>query len=198
MCIRDSAYPEELLNPVMDKVANPIVSARLGKCTIPTRAHILGIADLPALGYEHATHLSITLFRVRVERPDGDAETCVRQHFPAEIRRLAPGSSVRALAHESDPRFVVLDWRETGARMGIALTTTGTADQYAWPDEDEWPAVDAIEVRDNGRHTRRLAERRAQWSPVPAASRSRSRRGAGSTTGSRSSSASTSGAASWS
>lgn len=162
------AYPEGLLEPLADRAANPIATGRVKRCTIATRAQIVGIADLPAIGYENARHLPLTLFRVRVERPGGEAETCVRQHFPREIRRLAPGSSVRALAHETEPRFVVLDWKTTGERIGVQLSWTATLDQYAWPGPDEWPAVDAIEVRDGARRTRRLRERQASWSTVTA------------------------------
>jgi hypothetical protein len=161
-------HPEDLLEPFADTAANPIASRRLQGCTVPARAHILGIADLPSIGYEHARHLSITLFRVRVERPDGEVETCVRQHFPREIRRLAPGSSVRALAHADDRRIVVLDWKATSAATSLDLTIPGTLDQYAWPDEPEWPAAGTIEVRDVPRHAARLAERRARWTPARA------------------------------
>jgi hypothetical protein len=162
------AHPEDLLEPSLDKAVNPIATRRLEHCTIPTRAHILGIADLPAMTYEHHDWLSFVLFRLRVERPDGDVETCVRQHLPPEIRRLSPGSSLRALAHDSDPRIVVMDWKTSGERLGMKLSWPSSADQYAWPDAAEWPAVDAIEVRDTFLRTRRLVERRASWTPATA------------------------------
>src|SRR3954464_4576445 len=124
----DLMYPETLLDPAVDKAANPVVATRLPKLTIPTRGHILGIADLPAIEYEHAGSLSIVLIRVRVERPEGDAETCVRQYLPPPIRRITPGSSLRVLAHATDPRIAVFDWKETGARLGMHLSWPETLD----------------------------------------------------------------------
>ena len=174
----DLMYPETLLEPTADKLANPVVAARLSQVTIATRAHILGIADLPAIEYEHSGSLSMVLLRMRVERPDGDAETCVRQCLPEAIRRITPGSSLRALAHETDRRIAVFDWVETGARLGMKLSWPETLDQYAWPDREDWPAVDAIEVRDGIRHRGTLDRRRAEWTARTARLAGASSRGA--------------------
>jgi hypothetical protein len=161
-------HPEWLPDPVSEKITNPRVFARLRQCTIQARAHVLGIADLPALGYEHAQYLPVTLLRLRVERPGGDVETCLRTSLPPEIRGLAPGYSVRALAHEEDPRTVVIDWKATAEGLGQPLSWVKNLDQYKWPDEDDWPAAGAIEVHDDWFFRRRMEKRRAQWTPVVA------------------------------
>jgi hypothetical protein len=159
---------QHALHDPLDRAMNPIVSRRLRGCTIPARAHVLGMADLPALENQSHAPLDVVLFRLRVERPDGDAEACVRQAMPSELRRLGPGSILRARAHEEDPRVVILDWAATAEALGEPLTWPTTLEQFAWPDPDEWPAAGAIEVRDRGRHRRRLEKRRREWRPAVA------------------------------
>ncbi len=152
----------------LDRAASPIAARRVAGCTVATRAHVVAIADVPAIQYEYEA-LPVALLRLRVERPGGDAETCVRQYVPRALRRLAVGSSVRALAHPEDPRRAYVDWHETARRLGLAgIAVPDTMDQFAWPAADEWPAPGVIEVRDGGRHARRLAERRAAWRPATA------------------------------
>jgi hypothetical protein len=163
-----AAVTQPELIELPDAVDHPIVAGRLRRCTIECRAHLLGIADLPALEYQYGGITTFVLMRVRVERPDGDFETCVRQHLPTALRRLAPGSSLRALAHEEERRFVVMDWKTTAERLGIELAWPTSLDQYDWPGPEDWPALDAIEVRCDGRARRRLEKRRAEWQPARA------------------------------
>ena len=151
-----------------DKGGTPITARRLKRCTIATRAHLEGIADLPSLAYQNAGSLSVTLLRLRVERPEGEVVTCVRQSVPYDMRRVVPGSSLRALAHEDDPRIVVVDWKATGEALGVDLPPIAGRDQYKWPDQDEWPAVGMIEVRHDWQHRRRIQKRRAEWVPAGA------------------------------
>jgi hypothetical protein len=154
------ANPAELLPDLPSNVVHRGTANRLRGCTIPTRAHVVGIADLPDL--DDSIQLPVALLRLRVERPDGEAETCVRTHVPGRIARLALGSSVRALAHEQDPRIAIVDWTATGELLGRALDWEAAIEQYAWPDPGEWPAAGAIEVRDNWRHRRRFEKRRGE------------------------------------
>ena len=165
--IADAVTSPESWVDLAEDAGSPITARRLRRCTIRTRAHVLGIADLPEISYRSG-RLWVALLRVRVERPDGDAEACVRQHIPYEIRRLAPGSSLRALAHEEERHIVAVDWKATGEHLGQQLDWATGPDQYAWPDPDEWPAVDAIEVRDKWRHRRRIEKQRAEWTPATA------------------------------
>ena len=48
------------------------------------------------------------------------------------------------------------------------LPSVVNRDQFKWPDEDEWPAVGAIEVRHDWQHKRRIKKRRAEWAPAVA------------------------------
>lgn len=164
------SYPEDLFENQAERLAHPVIWGRVKDCTLETRAHVDGLADLPALVSASSTGgtsiLPVTLFRVRVERPDGDAETCVRQFLPTALLKMVPGSSVRALAHQSDPRYVMLDWRGTIESMGHAPGSDSgflSLEQFAWPDRGEWPAQGAIEIRDRPKQTRRLEERRRTW-----------------------------------
>jgi hypothetical protein len=160
--------PGELLPDLPSKLLHRGTVDRLRGCTIPTRAHLVGMADLLDLDGQGSIQLSVALLRLRVERPDGEAELCVRQHVPGGIRRLAVGSSLRALAHEQDRRIAVVDWKATAALLGRQLDWATEIEQYAWPDPDEWPAAGVIEVRDNWRHRRRIEKRRGEWQRVDA------------------------------
>jgi len=152
----------------LDRTASPIASRRVAGCTLATRAHVTGIADITGIEYEYEV-LPVTLLRLRVERPGGDAETCVRQYVPRGLLRLAVGSSLRALAHPEDPRLAYVDWHETARRLGYgSAAVPDTMDQFAWPGPDEWPAPGRLEVRDKARYTRRLEERREAWAPATA------------------------------
>jgi hypothetical protein len=163
------SFPEDLFQDQAERLAHPITWGRIKDCTLETRAHLDGLADLPALVSADSTgttHVQpVTLFRLRVERPEGDAETCVRQFLPTAFLKLVPGSSVRALAHQSDPRYVMLDWRRTleAMRADGGSGAVLSLEQFAWPDRAEWPARGAIEIRDRPKRMRRLDERRRTW-----------------------------------
>jgi hypothetical protein len=160
----EAAFPLDSLDEPLERALHPAVAERLRDCTIETRAHVEGIADLPGIQHEHGSVQPVTLFRLRVERPEGEAETCVRQFLPGAFRKLLPGSSVRALAHARDSSFAVLDWARTAERMGFELDGgSGPLEQYAWPERESWPAKGAIEIRDTRRRMRGLEERRASW-----------------------------------
>jgi hypothetical protein len=143
-------------------VLAPRASAKARACTLACEAEVTGVADLPRLelssGQGGGTEgFDVTLARLRVLRPDGEAEACVRQHVPFPARAtFAPGLRVPALAHPSERAVAILRFPETVA----------TAMQYAWPDPADWPAPGRIAVRDKGRYERRLAERRASWTPA--------------------------------
>ena len=111
----------------------------------------------------------VALLRLRVLRPDGEAEACVRQHVPPQARPpLRPGFGVMALAHDTDPAIALVDWDATAHALNHQLDWVVTAQQFKWPDADEWPPAGEIQVRDRGRYERRIAERRASWTPAQA------------------------------
>jgi hypothetical protein len=153
-----------VLQGAEDRVLAPRASARLRGCTVACEAEVTGVADLLRLelssGHEGGTAgFDVALARLRVFRPDGEAEACVRQHIPPAARAtFGPGLRLPARAHPTERAVAVLQWPETVA----------TAVQYAWPDHPDWPAPGRIEVRDKGRYQRRLAERRAQWTAARA------------------------------
>ena len=148
----------------LDSAANPGVAGKLRRCTVSCPAEITAIADVPRLWDDGSTGIDITLLRLRVDRPDGQAECCVRQHVPHAIRRLLiPGARPVVLAHEGDPSVAIVDWDATGKKWRARLSWVIEKQQYDWPDPEDWPAEGAIEVRDKGRHTKRLLERRAAW-----------------------------------
>jgi hypothetical protein len=165
---------------VADGALFPHVSVKLRKCTLACASQVTGVADLPAVDSGRPQEaFDVALMRLRVARPDGEAEACVRQHVPREVRRLlAPGASVMVLAHETESAIAAVDWDQTGQRIGAQLSTVLTAQQFAWPGRDEWPAEGEIEVHDKARHSRRLDKRRSQWAPAEAQLVSASTRGA--------------------
>jgi hypothetical protein len=168
---------ERSLHRAGDKAVHPIASRQVGGCRIPCTAEITGVADLPALHYEQYRYVDVALLRLRVRRPDGEVECCVRQHVPAAARRaLAPGATVMALAHDRDRAVAIVDWAATADRLGVRLAVLDEPGQFAWPDRDDWPAERAIEVRDRARHAQRLAERRRDWAAVTARLRDASTR----------------------
>jgi hypothetical protein len=153
------ARPEEKVEVVLD----PIVAQRLRACTLSCSAAIVGLADLPGIE-SGGRPLDVALLRLRVRRPEGDAECCVRQHIPAEIRGVVgPGAGVMVLAHEHDRAIAAVDWAATGEWIGAKLTFPSAHDQYDWPDPEEWPQRNAIEVHDVNGYRAKLDERRADW-----------------------------------
>jgi hypothetical protein len=168
---------DEAVNAFLDEadrvVFSPIAYPRAKACTIPCAAQVVGLADVPDVSYREHASMEVALFRLTVERPDGAVEVCVRDHVPLELRRsLIPGLRIRVLAHESERAYAIVDWPATSKDFGIDRPTLSrgcdTYAQYDWPDVGEWPAPGAIEVRDNWRHRRRFAERRATWTPMTA------------------------------
>jgi hypothetical protein len=142
---------------------DPAVTARLAACTVGCTAVVAGLADLPALPVG-AEALDVALLRLRVRRPEGEVECCVRQHIPPEIRaEVAPGAGVIALAHETDPHVAVVDWRATGNWIGTQLSAPSEPRQYDWPPVEEWPDSGQIEVHDVNGQREELDRRRVEW-----------------------------------
>jgi hypothetical protein len=169
----------------VDSAANPGTALKLRRCTVSCPAEITGIADLPRLsGGAGSTGgggpgIDVTLLRLRVDRPDGKAECCVRQNVPGIIRRLLiPTARPVVLAHEEDPSIAIVDWEATGKKWKVRWSWVIEKQQYDWPGPDEWPAAGTIEVRDKGRHRKRLKEQRATWRSVGARLVDASTRGA--------------------
>ena len=78
--------------------------------------------------------LEVALLRMTVRRPEGDAECCVRQHIPPEIRGVVgPGAGVMVLAHDHDRSVAAVDWTATGEWIGAKLTFPTAVEQYDWP-----------------------------------------------------------------
>jgi hypothetical protein len=142
---------------------DPIIAERLSGCTLSCAAVVTGLADLPAV--ERAGRVTeVSLLRLQVRRPEGDAELCVRQHVPPEIRGVVePGSGLMVLAHENERAVAVVDWAATGEWIGATLSFPRAVEQYDWPPPDEWPAAGSIEVHDVDGLRARLAERRGAW-----------------------------------
>jgi hypothetical protein len=140
-----------------------IIGARLAGCTLSCSAIVTGLADLPAVE-RNGRVIEVALLRLQVRRPEGDAECCVRQHVPAEIRAvLEPGSGVMALAHQNDRSVAVVDWAATGEWIGAPLSFPTDVEQFDWPPRDQWPDPGDIEVYDVDGLGERLNERRASW-----------------------------------
>lgn len=142
---------------------DPIIEERLSGCTLSCAAVVTGLADLPAME-RGGRVIEVSLLRMRVRRPEGDAEVCVRQHVPREISGVVePGSGVMVLAHVHDRAVAVVDWAATGEWIGASLTYPRGLEQYDWPALGDWPASGAIEVHDVDGFRERLAERRGAW-----------------------------------
>lgn len=143
---------------------DPEVTERLRGCRISCAAVITGLADLPALEVSGRV-LEVSLLRMTVRRPEGEAECCVRQHIPPQVRGLvAPGAGVMVLAHDNDRSVAAVDWTATGEWIGAKLTFPTAHEQYDWPPRDQWPAQGGIEIHDANGHKYELDDRRAEWS----------------------------------
>jgi hypothetical protein len=143
---------------------DPDVTEKLRGCRISCTSVIAALADLPALEVNGKV-LEVALVRMKVQRPEAEAEVCVRQHIPPEIRSvLGPGAGVLVLAHDNDRNVAAIDWRATGDWIGVKLTFPTAREQYDWPPREEWPEPGAIEIHDANGHREELDERRGQWS----------------------------------
>jgi hypothetical protein len=139
------------------------ISERLAMCRLSAAAVITGLADLPAVEVGGQV-VEVALLRMRVRRPEGDVECCVRQHIPREIRPvMAPGAGVMVLAHDNDRSVAVVDWTATGEWIGAKLTFPTADGQYDWPPPEEWPEAGQIEVYDIDGHHEELEDRRVTW-----------------------------------
>jgi hypothetical protein len=142
---------------------DPEVNERLRMCRLSCAAVIEGLADLPALEVNGRV-LEVALLRMTVRRPEGDAECCVRQNIPPEIRDVVgPGVGVMVLAHDHDRSVAAVDWTATGEWVGAKLTSPTAHEQYDWPPREEWPARGQIEIHDWNGHREELDERRGRW-----------------------------------
>lgn len=140
-----------------------ILAERIAACTQACPAVVTALADLPAIE-RGGQVFEVALLRLAVRRPEGDAELCVRQHVPREIRGvLEPGSGVMALAHSTDRSAAIVDWAATADWIGAALTFPASLEQYEWPPREEWPERGKIEIYDVNGLSERLDERRAGW-----------------------------------
>ncbi|MEA2362202.1 MAG: hypothetical protein QOD71_1347 [Thermoleophilaceae bacterium] len=143
---------------------DPQVVERLRACTLACGAVVTGVADLPAIELSGRV-FEVGLIRMRVRRPEGDWECCVRQHIPGEIRGLVgPGAGVMALAHENERNVAIVDWAATGEWIGAKLSFPSADEQYEWPEREEWPGLGEIEIHDVNGHREELDQRRGGWS----------------------------------
>jgi hypothetical protein len=157
------------VDSTLDAAGSPIKTSRVRACTLERDAELTGMADRPRLARETGAGYEVLLLRLRVARPDGPADCCVRQSVPSDHKRtLAPGARLRVLAHESNPGIAIVKWDESFKPIGDAPQPMAEVVQYDWPDREDWPAEGAVEVRDDGRYRRRLEERRATWSTAGA------------------------------
>jgi hypothetical protein len=142
---------------------DPIIEERLSGCRLSCSAVVTAIADLPAV--ERGGRVTeVSLLRLSVRRQEGEAEVCVRQHVPGEIRDvLEPGSGVMVLAHVHDRSVAVVDWAATGEWIGASLSYPRGLEQYDWPASADWPAEGEIEVHDVDGLRERLDQRRGAW-----------------------------------
>ena len=142
---------------------DPQVTERLRGCRISCSAVITALADLPALEVNGKV-LEVALIRMTVHRPEGDAECCIRQNIPPEIRGVVgPGAGVMVLAHDYERSVAAVDWTATGEWIGAKLTFPTAHEQYDWPPRDEWPEPGSIEIHDANGHREELDERRGDW-----------------------------------
>jgi hypothetical protein len=126
-------------------------------------AVVAGLADVPAV-VAGPELIDVALLRLRVRRPEGEVESCVRQHVPPELRaELTPGVGVMALAHGTDPHVAIVDWHATGDWIGAQLTYPDDPHQYDWPPAEQWPANGQIEVHDLNGQREELDRRRVEW-----------------------------------
>jgi hypothetical protein len=149
--------------PPEPEPVDPALTARLAACTVGCTAVVTALADLPAV-VAGPEVIDVVLLRLRVRRPEGEVECCVRQHVPPELRaELSPGAGLMALAHETDPHVAIADWRATGDWVGASLTFPSNPRQYDWPPAEEWPAAGQIEVYDVNGQSEELDRRRVEW-----------------------------------
>lgn len=142
---------------------DPQVTERLRGCRISCAAVITAVADLPALEVNGKV-IEVALVRMTVRRPEGDAESCIRQHIPPEIRGVVgPGAGVMVLAHDHERSVAAVDWTATGEWIGAKLTFPTAHEQYDWPPRDEWPEPGSIEIHDENGHREELDDRRGEW-----------------------------------
>jgi hypothetical protein len=150
-------------------VLDPDVAEKLRGCRVSCAAVITALADLPAIEVGGQV-LEVSLVRMTVRRPEGDAECCVRQAIPLEVRGVVgPGAGVMVLAHEHDRSVAAIDWTATGEWIGTKLSFPTAHQQYDWPPRDEWPARGRIEVHDLNGQVEELDQRRGKWSLATAA-----------------------------
>ena len=149
--------------PTIEFSLDPIIEQRLAACTLSCAAVVTGLADLPAVE-RGGRVIEVALLRLRVRRPEGDTECCVRQHIPREIRGVVePGSGLMVLAHTHDRAVAVVDWAATGEWIGAALTFPSAPEQFDWPAREEWPAPGEIQIFDVDGLRERMDERRGAW-----------------------------------
>jgi hypothetical protein len=159
--------PAPLVEPDVQETiefeVDPQVTERLRGCRISCAAVITALADLPALEVNGKV-LEVALIRMTVRRPEGDAECCIRQNIPPEIRGVVgPGAGVMVLAHDHERSVAAVDWTATGEWIGAKLTFPTAHEQYDWPPLEEWPEPGAIEIHDGNGHREELDERRGEW-----------------------------------
>ena len=153
----------------VDAAGAPVKTSRANACTVECDAELTGMADRPAVAAGSGVGYDVLLLRLRVTRPEGPVECCVRQSVPIEQKRvLAPGTRLRVLAHESEPRIAIVKWVESFKPIEDIPKPMPEVHQYHWPDPEDWPAEGAIEVRDDWLFRRKLEQRRATWSPAGA------------------------------
>ena len=133
-----AAGPDE--RDTVEFVLDPEVAEKLRGCRLSCAAVITALADLPAIEAGGQV-LDVALVRMTVRRPEGDAECCVRQAIPPEVRGVVgPGAGVMVLAHEHDRSVAAIDWTATGDWVGAKLTFPTAHQQYDWPPRPDWPA----------------------------------------------------------
>jgi hypothetical protein len=153
------------LEHATDRVVAPHADGRVRRCTVPAPARLVALADdrRTAASEAGGQGFEVAFLRLAVARPEGEAETCVRQFIPLALRgTLRLGDELVVLAHAEDPAIAIVDWEATGTARGVPVSWVLTSMQLAWPDRDQWPAPGTVAVRDGGRHERRVAKRRAE------------------------------------
>ena len=162
-----AAEPDE--RDTIEFAVDPEVTEKLRGCRLSCTAVITAVADLPAIEAGGQV-LEVGLVRMTVRRPEGDAECCVRQAIPPEVRGVVgPGAGVMVLAHEHDRGVAAIDWTATGEWVGANLSFPTAHQQYDWPPRSEWPSRGRIEVHDLNGQAEELDERRGKWSLATAA-----------------------------